>query len=91
MTELTLQIDGMSCDHCVRRVTKVLEGAFGGASTGASGTAPAGAGLAGIVKQVRVGSATVDYDGRPESLDAILQALDRAGYSARPASETVRS
>lgn len=71
MNELTLQIEGMSCDHCVRHVTKALQGTPGI-----------------TVKQVRVGSATVDYDGRPESLDAIVQAIDRAGYTARPESET---
>jgi copper chaperone len=71
MTELVLQIDGMSCDHCVRRVTKSLE-----SSPGVR------------VKEVRVGSATVEYDGRPESLDAVVQAIDRAGYAARPQSET---
>ena len=36
------------------------------------------------VKDVQVGSATVDYDGTPASVDAIVQSLDRAGYDAKP-------
>jgi copper chaperone len=67
MSELVMRIEGMSCDHCVRRVTKALEGTPGV-----------------TVKNVKVGSATVDYDGKPESLDAIVQSLDRAGYDAKP-------
>jgi len=29
MKEVTLQIDGMSCQHCVMRVTKAVEGLKG--------------------------------------------------------------
>ena len=36
------------------------------------------------VKHVDVGTATVEYDGRPESVDAIVHAIDEAGYAARP-------
>lgn len=70
MHELTLQIDGMSCGHCVRSVKQALEATPGVA-----------------VKHVDVGTATVEYDGRPESLDAIVKAVDEAGYAARPESE----
>jgi copper chaperone CopZ len=68
MNELVMRIEGMSCDHCVRRVTKALEGTPGVTA----------------VKDVKVGSATVDYDGKSESIDAIVQSLDRAGYDAKP-------
>jgi copper chaperone CopZ len=67
MSELVMKIEGMSCDHCVRRVTKALEGTPGV-----------------TVKNVDVGSATVDYDGTQASMDAIVQSLDRAGYDAKP-------
>jgi copper chaperone CopZ len=67
MSELVMRIEGMSCDHCVRRVTKALEGTPGV-----------------TVKSVQVGSATVDYDGTPESAGAIVASLDRAGYDAKP-------
>jgi copper chaperone CopZ len=36
------------------------------------------------VQQVTVGRATVDYDGQPATLDAIVRAVDDAGYQARP-------
>jgi copper chaperone CopZ len=63
---LKLAIAGMSCDNCVRHVSKAL------------------AGVPGVtVKQVTVGHATVDYDGQPASLAAIVQAVDHAGYQAR--------
>ncbi len=66
MATVRLAITGMSCDHCVRHVTKAL------------------AGVPGVtVKHVTVGYATVDYNGQPESLAAILQAVDDAGYEAR--------
>jgi copper chaperone CopZ len=67
MSELLLHIDGMSCDHCVRHVTKALEKTPGV-----------------VVKKVDVGSATVDYDGTPASVDAMVAAIDRAGYTAKP-------
>ncbi len=63
---LKLTITGMSCDHCVRRVSKALASVPGVA-----------------VKQVGVGEASVEYDGRPESLNAIVQAVDDAGYEVR--------
>lgn len=66
MATLRLAVTGMSCDHCVRRVTTAL------------------AGVPGVtVKQVTVGHAIVDYNGQPESLAAIVQAVDDAGYQAR--------
>lgn len=67
MSELVMRIDGMSCGHCVARVTKALQ-----ATPGVT------------VKDVQVGSAKVDYDGTQASIDAIVQALDRAGYDAAP-------
>jgi copper chaperone CopZ len=64
---LNLSITGMSCDHCVRRLSKAL--------TSVPGV---------IVKNVTVGHANVEYDGRPESLAAIVHAVDDAGYQAQP-------
>jgi copper chaperone len=66
MATLNLAITGMSCDHCVRHVTKAL------------------AAVPGVtVTRVTVGHATVDYNGQPASLAAIVQAVDHAGYQAR--------
>jgi copper chaperone len=67
MSELVMRIEGMSCGHCVSRVTKALQ-----ATPGVT------------VKDVQVGSATVDHDGTQASIDAIVQSLDRAGYDAKP-------
>jgi copper chaperone len=67
MSELVMRIDGMSCGHCVARVTKALQ-----ATPGVT------------VKDVQVGSAKLDYDGTQASLDAIVQAIDRAGYDSKP-------
>lgn len=67
MSELAIRIEGMSCGHCVSRVTKALQ-----ATPGVT------------VKDVQIGSATVDHDGTQASIDAIVQSLDRAGYDAKP-------
>ena len=67
MSELVMRIEGMSCGHCVSRVTKALQNTPGV-----------------TVKDVQVGSATVDYDGTQASVDAIVHSLDRAGYDAKP-------
>jgi copper chaperone len=67
MSQLVMRIEGMSCGHCVSRVTKALENTPGV-----------------TVKDVQVGTATVDYDGTQASVDAIVQSLDRAGYDAKP-------
>jgi copper chaperone len=63
---LTLTITGMSCDHCIRAVSKTLASVPGV-----------------VVKHVDVGRAQVEYDGRSESLNAIVHAVDDAGYEAR--------
>jgi copper chaperone CopZ len=67
MSTVNLSIAGMSCDHCIRRVSKAL-------------TAVPGV----TVRQVTVGHATVDYNGQPDALAAIVHAIDDAGYEARP-------
>jgi copper chaperone CopZ len=67
MTTVGLTITGMSCGHCVGRVTKAL------------------ASVPGVtVKQVTVGHATVEYDGQPQTLASLVQAIDDAGYQAQP-------
>lgn len=61
----TLKINGMSCDHCVRRVTKAL------------------AAVPGVrVEEVRVGQAVVSDSGAPATPEALIRALDDAGYAA---------
>lgn len=59
---MTLEIDGMHCEACVRRVTQAL-----------ARVAP--------VESVRIGSAQVAAS--PQSVPALLAALDKAGFQAR--------
>jgi copper ion binding protein len=73
MEPLTLQIDGMSCGHCVARVEKTL------------------AKLPGVaVRKVDIGSAEVMYDPDRTPFEHIRQALDDAGYTARPVESAER-
>ena len=68
-TPITLAITGMSCGHCVRAVDAAL------------------AALPGVaVHEVAVGRATVALDAaHGPSVDAVLAAVDDAGYPARVA------
>jgi copper chaperone len=67
MRHLTLQIEGMSCGHCVARVEKALSK------------------LEGVhASRVSLGSAEIDYDPERTPFERIRQAIDDAGYTARP-------
>ena len=73
MQHLTLNIEGMSCGHCVARVEKTLSK------------------LDGVhVGRVDVGSAEIDYDPTRTPFERIRQAIDDAGYTARPVEATER-
>ena len=72
MQTLELTINGMSCGHCVQRVSKTL-GAIQGVK----------------VDEVQVGSARVSYDTTAVSVEAIVRALDDAGYGSSPAEAKV--
>ncbi len=65
MERVTLTIEGMSCDHCVRAVRGRLEKTPGVK-----------------VDDVRVGSATVDYDPSKTSIDDLEEAIADEGYTA---------
>ncbi len=66
MTTVSLQIDGMMCDGCVRRVEKLL------ARAGAQPSA-----------EVSIGSARVEIDESSVAPEALVQALESAGYRVR--------
>jgi copper chaperone CopZ len=68
MEKLTLEIDGMSCGHCVGAVRRALEGIDGVQ-----------------VESVRVGEASVQYDPRTVTTDAIASAIADEGYQPRGA------
>ena len=64
-----LTIDGMSCQMCVKHVSRALSG-VGGLT----------------VKDVRVGTAVVEYDPSVVTPDRIEGAIREAGYEPRPTS-----
>ena len=58
-------IDGMSCEHCKKRVEKAIAGVEGVNS---------------VVVSLEDGAATVDY-ARSEGIEArIIEAVEQAGY-----------
>jgi copper chaperone len=63
MTEITLKIDDMSCQHCVMNVKKAVD-AVGGVNS----------------SDVSVGSANVTYDENKTDREAIINAVQSAGY-----------
>jgi copper chaperone CopZ len=67
MDEKTLKIDGMSCDHCVARVKKALEGVPN---------------LAVVTVDVGKAQVNTVPAGLQEVIDAAIRALDEAGYTA---------
>ncbi|HUR49296.1 MAG TPA: heavy metal translocating P-type ATPase [Acidimicrobiales bacterium] len=67
--ELVLDISGMTCGSCAARVERTLAGA-------------AGVGEAGVNYATR--RATVAFDPAATNPDALVQAVERAGYGAKP-------
>jgi copper chaperone CopZ len=65
MADVTLAIEGMSCNHCVNRVSKAL------------------AAVPGVqVKSVTVGRAVVEAENPAGVEQALIDAVDKAGYPA---------
>ena len=67
MATTTIKISGMTCGHCVRSVTKALEGVEGVKSAQVDLTA---------------GQARVDYDEAETNPGALVGAVTDEGYSA---------
>lgn len=65
----TFDITGMSCAACSARVQK------------AAGEVP---GVTDANVNLLKNSMELDYDGKPETIDAVCAAIDRAGYGAHP-------
>ncbi len=65
----TFDITGMSCAACSARVQK------------AAGEVP---GVTDANVNLLKNSMELDYDGNPETIDAVCAAIDRAGYGAHP-------
>lgn len=62
-----LKVDGMSCQHCVRRVEKAL------------GACP---GVSKVTVDLAASNATVEYDDAVFVLDTAIAAVIEAGYKA---------
>ncbi|GBE41622.1 MAG TPA: copper chaperone [Nitrospirae bacterium] len=63
MTEITLKIDGMTCQHCVMSAKKAVDSVSGVSSS-----------------DVSIGSAKVTYDENSADREAIVSAIQNAGY-----------
>lgn len=64
MKTLTMDIQGMTCGHCVAGVTRALKDVTGV-----------------TVDDVKIGSATVQYDDSLTAVDDIRQAVEDEGYA----------
>lgn len=65
MEKATLKVDGMSCEHCVKAVTKAV------------GALP---GIGGVEVDLKAGTVTVEHDPRLSSLDVIKAEIEEQGY-----------
>jgi copper ion binding protein len=63
--EVTINIEGMSCDHCVNRVKNVLEELEG---------------VSGAAVSLKEGCAHVHYDPNSVGLEAIRGKIREVGY-----------
>ena len=68
MASVTLNIQGMTCNHCVMRVQKALAEVPG---------------VRKAVVTLDPGQASVDYDDSASTADAMAAAAVKAGYGAR--------
>lgn len=65
MENVTLQVQGMSCGHCV----KAVEGSVGEL-----------AGVSNVTVHLESGKVDVAYDAEKVSLDTIKETIDNQGY-----------
>ncbi len=67
MTNIVLDIQGMSCNHCVMRVQKALAGVPGVAQASVT---------------LQPGRARVEFDDAAATTQGLTEAVKKAGYSA---------
>lgn len=65
---ITLNVEGMSCNHCVNSVKKAV-GALDG--------------ISGVEVDLKAGKVTVEYDGGKASAAAIKEAIEDQGYDVK--------
>jgi len=72
MEEIRLQVDGMTCQGCVRSVTRVLEGVPG---------------VQAVQVSLDSGEALVRLQAGSASAARLTQAVEEAGFQARPSGQ----
>jgi copper chaperone len=65
MTQTVLNVEGMSCSHCVNAVTKAVTALEG---------------VSGVNVDLEGKKVAVDYDADRVSLDSIKEAIEEEGY-----------
>ncbi|MEA5014396.1 MAG: copper ion binding protein [Candidatus Limiplasma sp.] len=65
MEKAILKVDGMSCEHCVKAVTKAVS---------------ALPGIGGVSVDLKAGTVTVEHDPAQSALDAIKAEIQEQGY-----------
>ena len=65
MKNVTLNVEGMSCSHCVNAVTKAVSALEG---------------VSGVNVDLEGKTVTVDFDADQVSLESIKEAIEEEGY-----------
>ncbi len=68
MVKTTLNIEGMTCDHCVGSVTKILENFSG---------------ITEVTVSLAENTATVSYDENKTSLSEMSKAIEDDGFTVK--------
>ena len=68
MEKVTLNVQGMSCDHCV----KAVEGSVGELN-----------GVSSVKVNLKANSVDVEFNNQEVSLDKIKEAIDDQGYDVK--------
>lgn len=66
-SHVELKVDGMTCQGCVRSVTKKLSGV---------------AGVSSVAVDLAAGNATVQYDDAAAKTDDLIAAVEQIGFHA---------
>ena len=66
-SQVELKVDGMTCQGCVRSVTKKLSGV---------------AGVSGVSVDLAAGRATVGFDDSAAKVDDLIAAVEQIGFHA---------
>ncbi len=65
MEKAVIKVNGMSCEHCVKAITKAVE------------VLP---GVSGVAVDLKAGTVTVEHDAAQSPLNIITQEIEDQGY-----------